>query len=152
MQAAVHWIKKHWGENMRLRFSTSLITGAVLAVSSLAHAIQPKTSSVTVKTSASAGNTSVKVTPSPVGVAAPSINVGALAQVEGILTYCGRVDPKSSEQYRQVLKAILSGLRESDIDDDQENPTFVSDERAVSAQLAKIPRSTGVSGCRTILR
>jgi len=137
---------------MRLRFSTSLIMGAVLAVSSLAHAVQPKTSPVTVKVPASPGNTSVKVTPSPVGIASPSINLGALAQVEGILTYCGQVDPKSSAQYRQVLKGILSGLRESEIDDDQENPTFVSDEKAVSAQLARIPLSTGVSDCRTILR
>jgi hypothetical protein len=139
-------------KNMGLRFSIALITGAALAVSSLANATPLGKSPVTVNPRASAGNTSVKTTPLPVSIRASSISIGVLAQLEGILSYCAAVDPKSSGKYRLVLKNIRSGLPESETDDLQENAAFVDNEKAANTQLAKIPLSTGISDCRTILR
>jgi hypothetical protein len=109
---------------MRLRFSTTLIMGAVLAVSSLAHA---KSNS----------------TPAPAKAPNPSSSSG-LAQVEAIFSYCESVDPLSAAKYRKVQSHVLSGYSDSD----DKNSAFRSEFSAFSAQLATIPKSTGVATCR----
>src|SRR5579859_1606019 len=75
------------GGVMRLRFSTALITGTVLAVSSLAHA----------------------KTPAPVKTAARSgLPPSGLAQVDSIISYCESIDPSSSAKYQKLRNLALS--------------------------------------------
>jgi len=111
---------------MRLRFSTALITGTVLAVSSLAHA----------------------KTPAPVKTAARSgLPPSGLAQVDSIISYCESIDPSSSAKYQKLRNLALSG-QSSEGDDDKEGRTYQSELAVMRAALAKIPVSTGVSTCR----
>jgi len=117
---------------MRLRFSTTLIMGAVLAVSSLAHAKTP-----------------IKITPVPATVPTPPTSTASgLAQVETILSYCESVDSNSSAKYEKLRSLILSGYSPSTIRVDQKSPAYQSESREIGAALARIPVSTGVSTCR----
>ena len=116
---------------MCLRFSTALITGAALAVSSLAHAANPGTNPPSKKQPA----------PAPVGLS-------ALAQVETILSYCETSDLHSASQYQEALKNIL---RDNSGGDDGSNSTSGAAKAALEAQLSKIPVSTGLSACRNFL-
>lgn len=113
---------------MCLRFSTALITGAVLAVSTLAHAkTQPKT------------------TPGPANVPAPAATPATgLAQVQAIFLYCELVDPHSAANYQRMQKVVLSGSSSG-------GGAYLTELGTMAAALAKVPVSSGVSSCRTVI-
>ena len=107
---------------MSLRFSAILVTGAVLAVSSLAHS-------------------------TPSAGSAQSSGSG-LFQVELILDYCAKVDPASATNYRKALTKITGS--EGEIGDTS-NPTVAAQTADIKAQLARLPVSTGITACRNFL-
>ena len=74
---------------MCLRFSRTLITGTVLAVSLLAHAKTP-----------------LKTTSKPVSASSAG-TASALAQVQAIFSYCELVDPHSSAKYQKFRNVVL---------------------------------------------
>ena len=134
VQAAVHFLDVPIGGVMCLRFSVTLITGTVLAVSTLAHAKTP-----------------VKATPAPVPFkipATPALSPTALAQVEAIISYCERVDPLWSAKYQQLGNLVLSGQSSSQMADDAKGSAYQSELGVMGAALAKVPVSTGVSSCK----
>src|SRR5260370_38026841 len=108
---------------MRLRFSAALITGTVLAVSSLAHA-----------------KTHLNTTPAP-----PPLTVSGLAQVEAIITYCQVVDSRSSAKYQLLRTLATSGHSPSEISADQRSPAFLSELAVMGGAFIKIPGRTCVS-------
>ena len=117
---------------MCLRFSVTLITGTVLAVSTLAHAKTPlKTTPVPLKTPAS-----------------PALSPSALAQVEAIISYCESVDPLSSGKYKQLGNLVLSGQSSNQMGDDEKGGAYQSELGVMAAALARVPVSAGVSSCR----
>jgi len=119
---------------MCLRFSSALIAGTVLAVSSLAHAKTPLTTTAAPATKP----------------ALSASQESGLAQVEAILTYCEVVDPLSLARYQQWRKLLTSG--NSEIADEQESAAYVSELRTTGGSLAKIPVSAGVSSCRSLIK
>jgi hypothetical protein len=116
-----------------LRFSAALITGAVLTVSSLAHAKTP-----------------IKSTPAPqvLSPAASTSTASGIAQVETILSYCESVDPQSLAKYERLRNLVLSGYAPSVISNNKKSAAYQSEVEAFGAALAQIPVSTGVSTCR----
>jgi hypothetical protein len=131
---------------MHLRFSVALITGTVLAVSTLGHA----TSSLH-----SPGNHSMKVIPGHLNaktsaVSSP-ITIEGLARVEGILSYCAKVDPKSATKYQQFMSNILTGHSSGEIDTDQGSSRYTFALGVVDQTIAKLPASTVVSACQNML-
>jgi hypothetical protein len=120
---------------MCLRFTTILIAGTVLAVSSLAHAKTPS-----------------KSTSAPVKTQAPStLSASGLAQVEAILTYCQVVDSHSSGKYQRVRSLVLSGHSSGEINGDERSAAYLSELKVIGAQLFKVPSSAGISSCRTLI-
>ena len=119
---------------MCLRFSAALITGAVLAVSTLAHAkTQPKT------------------TPAPANTPAPAATpASGLAQVQAIFSYCELIDPHSAANYERLRKVVISGNSSGGSGDDK-SAAYLTELVTMAAALAKIPVSTGVSSCRTVI-
>ena len=113
---------------MCLRFSAALITGAVLAVSTLAYAkTQPKT------------------TPAPAKAPAPATTPDSgLAQVQAIFSYCELVDPQSAAKYERMRKVVISG-HSSETRDDERSAAYRTKLGVMDAELAKVPVSTGVS-------
>jgi hypothetical protein len=126
---------------MRLRFSIAVITGTVLAVSSLSHATPPTQ------------NTSVKSTSSPASSPASKtpITVEGLARVQGVLTYCAVVDSKSAVKYQQALTNIISGHSSAEIKEDQSSSRFVYALGVVDTEIAKLPVATVVSSCKNFI-
>jgi hypothetical protein len=120
---------------MCLRFSATLITGTVLAVSTLAYAkTQPKT------------------TPAPAKAPAPAtLPASGLAQVQAIFSYCELVDPHSAAKYERVRSVVISGHSSSEIGDDERSAAYRSELGVMAADLLKIPVITGVSSCRTVI-
>lgn len=116
---------------MSLRFSAALITGTAMAVSMLAHAATPATS--TAKT------------------ASTPITIEGLARVEGILSYCATVDPSNSAKYKQALNNILSGHSGSEIKTDQSSSRYTYALGVADQDVAKLPVSTVVSSCKGFL-
>ena len=139
---------------MRLWFS-ALITGTVLAVSSLAHAA-PQPKSATVKpTPAPIQSTTGPIKSSghsttPSHPAAP-ITVDGLAQVTAILNYCSQVDRPDAGSYARALANILSGHASSEMKVDQSSAGFGSGVRSMNLQLASLPVGTVVSACKNFL-
>ena len=118
---------------MRLRFSATLITGTVLAVSSLAYAkTQPKPTPAPAKT------------PAPPGSPAT-----AVAQVEAIFSYCELVDPHSAAKYQRMRNVVISG-HSSESGDDR-SAAYLTELGEIGAQLLKVPVSTGINSCRTVI-
>ena len=132
---------------MRLGFS-ALITGTVLAVSSLSHAA-PSPKSATVKSN-STGPT--KTSTHPVSNATPAaITVDALAQVTAILAYCSQVDRPDAGKYAAALASILSGHGAAEIKVVEASPLYGAGARNINLQLASLPVSTVVSACKNFL-
>ena len=119
---------------MCLRFSSVLITGAVLAVSTLAHA-----------------KTQPKPTPAPAKPPAPATTpASGLAQVQAIFSYCELVDSHSVAKYERMRKVVLSG-QSSESGDDEKSAEYRTELGVMAAALAKVPLSTGVGSCRTVI-
>ena len=118
---------------MCLRFSATLIMGAALAVSSLTHAKTPE-----------------KPIPGPSKPPAPSSSSETgLAQVQAIFSYCESVDPHSASKYLQLQSLVLAGNSSGKNDD--KNAAYRSEFSTISAELARIPVSTGVASCRSAI-
>ena len=109
---------------MCLRFFQVLIAGAVLAASMLA------------------GATSAPAKP---------ITIEGLARVEGTLSYCAVIDPKSSSQYHQALNNILSGHSASEIKTDESSSRYTYAMGVIDQEMAKLPVSTVLSSCKTFI-
>ena len=112
---------------MCLRFSATLISGAVLAVSTLAHATTPA--------------------PAPLPV-----QERALAQVQAIISYCELVDPVSSAKYQALEAVVLSGQSPSQISTEEKSTPYLQELSTTSARLAGLPVSTGVSACKAAIK
>jgi hypothetical protein len=139
---------------MRLRFSV-LITGTVLAVSSLAQATQPPKSEAVHPSPSPVQSTTGPIkssghATSPSNPAAP-ITVDALAQVTAILNYCKQVDRPDASQYARALANILSGHASSEMKVDESSSSYGAGARAINIQLASLPVSTVVSACKNFL-
>lgn len=122
---------------MRLRFSIAVITGTVLAVSSLSHATPPTQ------------NTSVKSTSSP--ASKTPITIEGLARVQGILTYCAVVDSKSASKYQQALSNVTSGHSTAEIKEDQSSSRFAYALGVVDTEIAKLPVAAVVTSCKNFI-
>jgi hypothetical protein len=155
VQAAIFDSNDHTGRNdMRLGFS-ALITGTVLAVSSLAHANPPAKSAAIQPTPSPVQSTTGPIKTSghstaPSNPAAP-ITVDGLAQVTGILNYCSQVDRPNTGTYTRALANILSGHASSEMKIDQSSAGFGAGVRSINLQLASLPISTVASGCKNFL-
>lgn len=115
-----------------LRFSAALITGAVLTVSSLAHAkTPPKTA-----------------TPPNLPPPASANTASGIAQVQTILSYCESVDPQSTAKYEHLRSLVISGYAPSVVSVNEKSAAYQFEVDVIGAALAKIPVSTGVSTCR----
>ena len=139
---------------MRLGFSL-LITGTVLAVSSLAHATPPAKSASVKPTPAPIQSTTGPIKSSghstaPSNPAAP-ITVDGLAQVTGILNYCSQVDRPNAGSYARALANILSGHASSEMKVEQSSASYGAGVRSINLQLASIPVATVVSECKNFL-
>jgi hypothetical protein len=132
---------------MRLGISL-LITGTVLAVSSPAHATQHPTPAPVQSTTGPIKTSGHSTAPS--GPAAP-ITVDGLAQVTGILNYCSQVDRHNAGSYARALSNILSGHASSEMKVDQSSAIYGTGVRSINLQLASLPVSTVVSGCKNFL-
>ena len=131
---------------MGLRFS-ALITGTVLAVSTLSHAA-PSPKSAAVKNSTGP----IKTSTHPVSNATPSpISVDGLAQVTAILSYCSQVDRPNAGKYAAALANILSGHASAELKVDEASPLYGAGARNINLQLASLPVSTVVSACKNFL-
>ena len=139
---------------MCLGFS-ALITGTVLAVSSLAHAAAQPTLAAVHPTPAAIQSTTDPIrasghSTSPSNPAAP-ITVDGLAQVTSILNYCSQVDRPNSGSYARALANILSGHASSEMKVDQSGAGYGSGVRSMNLQLASLPESSVMSACKNFL-
>ncbi len=139
---------------MRLGFS-ALVTGTVLAVSSLAHSTPPAKSASVKPTPAPIQSTTGPIKSSghstaPSNPAAP-ITVDGLAQVTGILNYCSQVDRPNAGSYARALANILSGHASSEMKVEQSSTSYGAGVRSINLQLASIPVATVVSECKNFL-
>jgi hypothetical protein len=112
---------------MCFRFSAILISGAVLAVSTLTHATTPA--------------------PAPLPV-----QERALAQVQAIISYCELVDPLSSAKYQALEAVVLSGQSPSQISTEEKSTPYLQELSTMSARLASVPVSSGVNSCRAAIK
>jgi hypothetical protein len=135
---------------MGLRFSV-LITGTVLAVSSLSHATPPPYAASVKPIPSKTGP--IKTNPHDSGPSKPAapISVDGLAPITAILAYCSQVDRPDAGKYAQALASILSGHSSLEIKVDESNSFYGAGARSINLQLASLPITTVASACKNFL-
>ena len=109
---------------MRPWFSTVLVMGTVLAVSSQAHTSGAPTAPITIE---------------------------GFAQVEGILSYCSTLDPSNSTKYKRALNNIISGHSATEIKNDQSSSRYTFALGVIDQGIAKLPVNTVKSSCKNFI-
>ena len=104
-----------------------------MAVSSLAYAkTQPKPTPAQAKTPAPASSPAT-----------------GLAQVQAIFSYCKLVDPHSAPKYQRMQNVVISGHSSGGGDD--RSSAYLTELGVIVSELLKVPVSTGISSCRTVI-
>ncbi len=111
------------GKRMSIRFSIILAAMAVMSVSAPAVTI-PQT----------------------------TINAPALATVDGILTYCRRVDPGSAANYTLGLKDFTQGHPVAELASIRASKQYANTMAIINSQLLKVSTAAGVNACRAYLK
>jgi hypothetical protein len=109
---------------MRLRFSLTLISGTVLAVSTFANATSAPNAPITIE---------------------------GLARVEGTLSYCATLDAKDSALYQKALDNILSHHTSAEIKSDQSSSRYTYAMGEIDLEMAKLPVITVLSSCKSFI-
>jgi hypothetical protein len=94
--------------------------------------------------------TQPKSTPAPASATSAAAEASALAQVQAIFSYCELVDPRSAGKYERVRKLVLSG-NSSEIGNDERSSAYRTELGVMAAALGKVPVSTGINSCRTVI-
>ena len=80
--------------------------------------------------------------PGVAGADAPQPDAHALGVAEGMINYCGSVDPASAEQVRQVIKQLMQGASELQLAEVRKSDDYRKAYDSVGAFTAKIdPRN-----------
>lgn len=80
--------------------------------------------------------------PALAGADAPQPNAHALGVAEGMINYCGSVDPASAEQVRQVIKQLMQGASEEQLAEVRKSDDYRKAYDSVGDFTAKIePRN-----------
>jgi|SRR5579863_8072463 hypothetical protein len=85
----------------------------------------------------------------------PAGNDGSLGQVDAILNFCTRVDPRNEARYRQLRQLVsgnAGGEGDHDRDDGQKSDAYIAAYKAVSEVLEDVPRSAAVTTCQNALK
>jgi hypothetical protein len=107
---------------MGLKHSVVLTAGVALIVSSLAQAVtKPNT----------------------------TITADSLAKVDGILSFCSRVDSKSSKTYLQGESVITNGHSTAEIASLRHSGEYGVSLASINGQLNKVAIGPGLSACKT---
>lgn len=82
------------------------------------------------------------VVPAVAGADAPQPSPHALGVAEGVVNYCGSVDPASAEQVRQVIKQLMQGASEEQLAEVRKSDDYRKAYDSVGDFTAKIdPRN-----------
>ena len=107
---------------MGLKFSVLMTAGAALIVSSLAQAVTKTNSTLDAK---------------------------SLAQVDGVLSYCTRIDSRSSSNYLKGESMITNGHSNAEILGLRHSSEYAKSLAAINLELGKVGVNAGLGACRT---
>lgn len=107
---------------MNIRYSVILIAVAIMSVPALAKS-NPQTT-----------------------LSAPGV-----ATVDGILTYCRRVDTGSAAAYTLALNNLTQGHSPDEVRDIRESKQYKDTLGNINSQLLKVPTAAGANACRAYL-
>ena len=80
-----------------------------------------------------------------------TLSAPGMGTVDGILTYCQRVDPGSTAKYTLGLNNFTGGHPPGEVKDIRESKQYKSTLATIDGQLLKVSTATGVSACRAYL-
>lgn len=83
---------------------------------------------------------------------ATTINIESLARVDGIASYCGRVDPQHSSLYQQRSAAFVRGHSDSEIKGDRSTSRYQFAFGAVNQDLNKLAPNLGAGNCSALIK
>jgi hypothetical protein len=110
------------GEKMSIRYSVILAALAVMSVSALAES-KPQT----------------------------TLTAPGMGTVDGILTYCQKVDHMSAAKYMLGLDNFTKGHSKDELEDIRASTQYKTTREALNTQLLKVSNSAGISACRNYL-
>jgi len=76
----------------------------------------------------------------------------ALGQVEGVLSFCGRVDPGTKPRYEQQAQMVRGGATSEEIDAARKVDGYRQAYDGVSEQLSKLDPAAAIKTCRQAAR
>lgn len=82
---------------------------------------------------------------------ATTIFIESLARVDGITSYCTRIDAKNAQSYQDDVAMIIRGHSSTEIQGDRGTSRYQYALGTVNLQLSKIATGTGMSACKTLV-
>ncbi len=78
---------------------------------------------------------------------ATTINIEALARIDGITAYCSRVDAKNVAAYHSRLDTFVRSHNASELNSDRGTSRYQFALTTINTQLAKTPAANGIKAC-----
>jgi hypothetical protein len=75
----------------------------------------------------------------------------AFGKVEGILTYCAKVNPESATKYHDAAKAFVKDVPEKEVTEARQTTEYKDSFEGISADLEKAPKDASVKACKAAL-
>ena len=75
----------------------------------------------------------------------------AFGKVEGILTYCAKVNPESAAKYQDAAKALVKDTTEKEVTEARNSAEYKESLDSINAQLEKAPKENSIKACRAYL-
>jgi hypothetical protein len=75
----------------------------------------------------------------------------AFAKVEGILTYCAKVNPESATKYQDAAKAFVKDIPEKEVTEARQTSEYKDSYEGISADLEKAPKEASLQACKAAL-
>ena len=75
----------------------------------------------------------------------------AFGKVEGIVSYCGKIDTGSGAKYQERAKLLVKDVPEKELTEARKSAEYKESYDSISADLEKAPKENSVPSCRAYL-
>jgi hypothetical protein len=75
----------------------------------------------------------------------------SFGQLEGILDFCAKADPKAAPKYQERKKLIIDNASEKEVADGRKAQQYKDGYQEISDRLAKVPKDKAGKACSAYL-
>lgn len=127
-------IETDFRRNMKKHFM--IIMGLTLTVGSLAYADTPK---------------GAKEPPTHLGTGA-TLPPQVLGQLDGILSYCKKIDPRDEDKYEKLHRLVIAGTNHRNPEETEKNKDYQASVELVRSVFSRMSASDALKLCKDAVK